>query len=417
MKGNIWRRAAASALSLALAISMLPALPAKAVTTAAPKLSIMLDPGHDARHGGTHYGSLEEHVVTLKIAEYCKAALDGYNVNVYMTRDSLACPFPGTKQMEDLAARVQKAVNTGCSAYISFHINDIKSRRGNGATVYYQTRDYRPDLSAVSGGLASAIENNLCALGLRRRGVLAVHSKTEKNPDGTRADDFKVIQESKWAGIPAVLIEHAYMVADYSYLSSDDALRRLGEADAAAIISYYGLEKTSVIRERLKTEYQGAFDARYYADTYPDLQAAFGYDADALLQHYLTFGLQEGRTASPVFDVHYYQAMYPDLQAAFGSDLSAYVRHFAAYGMREGRSGNGTFDISGYMSRYPDLQAAFGGDTQAYYLHYISNGYYEGRDAGPIAEPAPSDEPAANGEAPSEAAAGDSLPVDSRGRG
>lgn len=389
MKGNIWRRAAASALSLALAISLLPPLPTDAATSTAPKLNIMLDPGHDAHHGGTHYGSLEEHVVTFKIAEYCKAALDGYNVNVYMTRDSMACPFPGSKQMEDLAARVQKAVHTGCSAYISFHINDTVSRRGNGATVYYQTADYRPDLSALSGGLASAIEDRLCALGLRRCGVFAAYSKTEKNPDGSAADDFKVIRESKYYGIPAVLIEHAYMVADNSYLSSEDALRRLGEADAAAIISYYGLEKTSAIREQLKTEYQGAFDARYYADCYPDLFAAFGYDADSLLQHYLICGLREGRVASPVFDVNYYRTTYPDLAAAFGDDLSAYARHFALCGMREGRAGNGAFDVAGYMSRYPDLTAAFGADTMLYYLHYIACGYYEGRDAGPSGEAVP----------------------------
>lgn len=40
------------------------------------------------------------------------------------------------------------------------------------------------------------------------------------------------------------------------------------------------------------------FDSDYYADTYPDLKAAFGYDYDALLNHYKTYGIQEGRTAS-----------------------------------------------------------------------------------------------------------------------
>lgn len=37
------------------------------------------------------------------------------------------------------------------------------------------------------------------------------------------------------------------------------------------------------------------FDAEYYAETYPDLKAAFGNDANALYNHYVMFGRAEGR--------------------------------------------------------------------------------------------------------------------------
>ncbi len=36
----------------------------------------------------------------------------------------------------------------------------------------------------------------------------------------------------------------------------------------------------------------------YYADTYSDLKNAFGYDADALYNHYITYGKGEGRRIS-----------------------------------------------------------------------------------------------------------------------
>ncbi len=39
------------------------------------------------------------------------------------------------------------------------------------------------------------------------------------------------------------------------------------------------------------------FDYKAYADTYPDLKAAFGYDAAALYNHYVIAGKAEGRTA------------------------------------------------------------------------------------------------------------------------
>ena len=36
------------------------------------------------------------------------------------------------------------------------------------------------------------------------------------------------------------------------------------------------------------------FDYKAYADTYPDLKAIYGYDANALFAHYINFGKAEG---------------------------------------------------------------------------------------------------------------------------
>ncbi|MBD5533249.1 MAG: hypothetical protein HDQ98_13820 [Lachnospiraceae bacterium] len=85
-------------------------------------------------------------------------------------------------------------------------------------------------------------------------------------------------------------------------------------------------------------EVKDVFDASYYADSYADLKEAFGYDEAALLQHYMTYGLNEGRTASTVFDVAAYRAAYADLEAAFGDDWNAYVNHYYTYGITEGRT-------------------------------------------------------------------------------
>ncbi len=40
------------------------------------------------------------------------------------------------------------------------------------------------------------------------------------------------------------------------------------------------------------------FDAEFYAQTYPDVVAVFGTDANALYQHYVTYGIAEGRLAT-----------------------------------------------------------------------------------------------------------------------
>ena len=46
------------------------------------------------------------------------------------------------------------------------------------------------------------------------------------------------------------------------------------------------------------TSFAAEFDPVYYAQTYPDVAAAFGNDAQLLLNHYLTYGQKEGRKPS-----------------------------------------------------------------------------------------------------------------------
>lgn len=86
------------------------------------------------------------------------------------------------------------------------------------------------------------------------------------------------------------------------------------------------------------------FDADYYYNTYPDLQAALGHDYGRLYRHYLDSGMAEGRSGSAEFNCLVYRNNYPDLQASFGDDYHAYCVHYESYGKAEGRSaaGDGT---------------------------------------------------------------------------
>ena len=81
------------------------------------------------------------------------------------------------------------------------------------------------------------------------------------------------------------------------------------------------------------------FSAKYYAEKYPDLKAAFGTDDVRLLRHFVEFGMGEGRQACVDFNVRTYRERYADLRQAFGDDLKAYYFHYLLHGYREGRSG------------------------------------------------------------------------------
>ena len=72
-----------------------------------------------------------------------------------------------------------------------------------------------------------------------------------------------------------------------------------------------------------------------------------------------------------------YIASYGDLINAFGANASAGASHYISYGLNEGRTEH--FNATQYLANYADLQAAFGSDTHLATIHFIQYGYAEGR--------------------------------------
>ena len=214
---------------------------------------VVLDPGHDATHAGAiGVNGLREEVLTLKIARYCKEELQQYSgVTVYMTRESEACPNPGTSSTNDNAKRVAYAKSVGANVYVSIHMNSGASR-AHGAEVYYPNSNYRSDIGAEGNKLASKVLEQLVALGLYNRGVKIENSGTgDTYADGSLADKFGVIRGSKNAGFPGIIIEHAFITnsSDAAFLQNENNLKRLGQADAAGIVNYFGLTKGTWIQD------------------------------------------------------------------------------------------------------------------------------------------------------------------------
>lgn len=128
------------------------------------------------------------------------------------------------------------------------------------------------------------------------------------------------------------------------------------------------------------------FNAKYYAGQYQDLQNTYGTNEKALYQHYLKYGMSEGRNASPILDVVAYRNTYADLNAAFGDNWDAYVNHYYTYGIKEHRNSGNGFDPIAYAEKYPDIKAAFGDDYAAIINHYLTYGIAEGRTCDIVTE-------------------------------
>ena len=205
------------------------------------RLVVVLDPGHGGFDPGTSGNGANEKTLTLKIAKYCKEALEkNGRIQVYMTRESDTSVGGATDVSSDLRNRITFAVSKNADLFVSIHLNSAGAS-AYGAEVYYPNSNYRSDIGQEGQKLASSIQKQLVSLGLYNRGVKINNSANSKYPDGSVQDYYYVIQQSKRNGFPGIIVEHAFLsnASDYQkYLSSDEKLKALGEADARGILEY-----------------------------------------------------------------------------------------------------------------------------------------------------------------------------------
>lgn len=203
-------------------------------------LVVVLDAGHGGSDPGAQANGVVEKNANLKIAQYCKAELEEYaGITVYMTRT-------GDTYLS-LAQRAQVAINKRADLFVSLHNNSNTSPGPCGANVYYPNSNYNANVGKNGKALAEIIQSKLTALGLASGGVHIRNSENgTKYPDGSLADYYGVIKRCKENGIPALIVEHAFIsnAGDAkNYLSTDAQLKKLGVADATGIAEYYGLKK------------------------------------------------------------------------------------------------------------------------------------------------------------------------------
>ncbi len=211
------------------------------------EIVIVLDPGHDSVHTGTisDDGVMEEDL-TLKIANYCKDALEEYpGVEVYLTRTEAGCPFTGTYEPECLENRVEFAKDLDATLFVSLHLNWSSDPSVNGVQIYVPNENYNKRVFTEAGELADCIMSQLNDLGLEFQKIYSKDSTDRVYPDGTAGDYWSIVYNCKLNGFPGIIVEHAFISSpsDFeNFLSTDEKLKSLGEADARGIAEYLGLE-------------------------------------------------------------------------------------------------------------------------------------------------------------------------------
>lgn len=215
---------------------------------------ICLDPGHGGESQGTHYiydeKEIEEKTLNYYIAKRLKVYLEQYdNVEVVIDRPENADP--------SFEERVAVAKKYNADFIISIH-NNSKSRddiEPSGCMAittcsrYQAASAVNDDIYGASRKMALSMLSSLGQVGLsitidwdvdKTDGILQrVGAGTY--PDGSASDYYGLIRNATNAGIPSVIIEHAFLSNESDYrrfLSDNSKLDALAKADAKGIMSY-----------------------------------------------------------------------------------------------------------------------------------------------------------------------------------
>ncbi len=236
------------------------------------KVVLCIDAGHGGETDGAKYEydgvMVKEKDLNLQIALHLQEELEKYeNVEVVLTR---------TEDVTiELNPRVEYAIEQKADYLISIHNNAPGAQNPDqrGCMVLTTVSHYQapgakiPDIYTASEILSLSVVDKLQKLGIPLVAELGAVGGLVKRPyspegqaratryyqDNSVADYYALIRYSIEKGLPAIIIEHAYLSSeeDYrAYLETEESILKLAQADAEGIAEALGLvKKPEVIPE------------------------------------------------------------------------------------------------------------------------------------------------------------------------
>lgn len=209
---------------------------------------IVLDPGHCRTHPGAYGNGLREEVVVLDIAKACRTALGKYgDVTVYMTREDGTC-CRSLELGDCLIARNNYAKLLDADFLISMHINAGRTNGANVLTAYQS--GYNDNICVETQKFGKIALKKLKALGIADRGLLLRRSECgDRYANGSLADYYSIVRHGVLQQIPSVIIEHGYISSSSDcnkFFKTVAKRKKVGKADAKAVVSYYKLSKSAI---------------------------------------------------------------------------------------------------------------------------------------------------------------------------
>ncbi|MDP1587211.1 MAG: N-acetylmuramoyl-L-alanine amidase [Prosthecobacter sp.] len=141
--------------------------------------TVVIDPGHGGKDGGSVWNGLIEKKLCLDVAKRVETGLKSRGLKTSMTRR--------TDVFVELSQRARLANRVPSSIFVSIHFNGSRTTLISGGEVYYRSPRGRVLASAISRSIKSRVTGGT-------RGIF--HG------------DYKVLRETR---MPAVLVECGYI--------------------------------------------------------------------------------------------------------------------------------------------------------------------------------------------------------------
>lgn len=210
---------------------------------------LLIDPGHCNIHPGAYGNGLREEVVVVDISlAMYDYLLDYGDITVYLTREDGTCCRKLGVGNDCLYARSNYAQKLAADFLVSVHINAGYLNGANALAAY--NSGYHDNIRKETQAFGKLALNELKKIGITNRGFLLRKSGSgSRYSNGSLADYYAIVRRGVVDQIPAVIMEHGYITnaSDCNKFFKTKAKRKkVGVADAKAVVSYYNLSKKTV---------------------------------------------------------------------------------------------------------------------------------------------------------------------------
>ena len=336
----------------------------KAAENPRKQIVIALDPGHSGADSGAvcaEYGTIgnySEQMCNWRITMACKDYLEQYeDVTVVVTRNDY--------ESASLSQRVRRIVDADALLSVSIHCNASSNHDKSGCEVYYSIQEpYKTNTKQLSIDICKGLSSKF---GIKNAGIQQWPSTNYPGQDY-----LTMINGPVSNGIPAILIEHAYVSNPYdaSVLTKDENLKLMGQIDAEAIAKYFGLTPKEGSEVADMSEYPSM--RLYTTGTLPDApeEAHVAYGV-----HRQTYGWEksekyDGQTSGTVGESKRLESIMIRNNTDIEGDVS-YQVHCQTYGWMDWVSNGKKAGTSGEGKRLEAIRIKLSGQlAEVYDVYY-----------------------------------------------